>query len=696
MILTFSPALGQTTTAKVAPLPSHVSDRESIAHTILFKATFDSPQSYVRAQSDKFRVELWTNIPIHGHKRPNGEWRAVQFTELEGSKEPVASAQPFSLLTEADEAREENTLYLKLRASLHDHIGARFSYTFRLVHASGHVEWLGRHNNNGTIVVEQGIPGISLSKHWAVRDDGKYGLEATSAEGSTVRLDRPEDWSIWVWKPSSLPTQFSAPEPCNGSAMVLLPRLSPRLGDALKPLVLVASESASLRLTADGDISVDSIGKDKRAVLGILEHSKDLLEKAAALSNGTVLAFDPASAVVAVRQSNAALPYHVIVLPVAEAVGKPSSIAVRKLQPLVEQSSGSHGLVLFSQKLRKAKVIDDSLSNDSNVLDFGPSGVDMILSPARIISENDRTWQVMLLSPSKHFTAQIEKPAAPEVPPTPPPSPPAVDSPFVPAPTQAPISEETTVPTPPTGVARPVPTSPASGGNDGGARYVSRRRRSSLALIRNLPARLVRAYLHAIFNLVFWFWSVFFKAFAVRIVGERVPQTITRLLGYALSKTATRPSLTAGGAAPRNRIESTPSQTPLEGSVRASQRDSSTIGGLIKRGGTEGVSCGIKDGVGVPSGADTKFIPAPLPQRPSSALHGHPEARVVVSASLLRDSLSPSVIVRGQGPIRGLRAAFDGKTVPAPTVTPLGDDFHLVELTGLDGEEGQLEVSFEL
>ena len=202
MILTFAPALGQTTTAKVAPLPPNNPDGESGVHTILFKATFDSAQSFRRAQSDKFRVELWTDVPVYGHKRHAGEWRAVQFTELEGNREAEPSAGSFSLLTEADEPREENTLYLKLRAPLHDHIGARFSYTFRLVHASGHVEWLGSHGYNGTIVVEQGIPGISLSRDWVVREDGKFGLDASSAAKSMVRLDRPEDWSGWVWKPS--------------------------------------------------------------------------------------------------------------------------------------------------------------------------------------------------------------------------------------------------------------------------------------------------------------------------------------------------------------------------------------------------------------------------------------------------------------------------------------------------------------
>lgn len=203
MKLTFSPDLHQTTKARVVLIPSHV-DRASSIHTLLFKATFDSPQSYLRARSDRFRVELWTNFPVHGHAGRSGEWRAVQFTEPEQGQGTSASAQPgFSLIADTDGKREENTLYLRLRALLQDHIGARFSYTFRLVHASGHVEWLGSHNNNGTIVVEQGVPGITLSKEWVVRKDGSFGLEASSTGKPLVHLDKPDQWSGWVWKPIS-------------------------------------------------------------------------------------------------------------------------------------------------------------------------------------------------------------------------------------------------------------------------------------------------------------------------------------------------------------------------------------------------------------------------------------------------------------------------------------------------------------
>ena len=208
MKLTFSPDLGHTTKARVAPVPSHI-DRASCIHTLLFKATFDSTQSYLRARSDRFRVELWTNFPVHGPARHGGEWRAVRFTEpepVQGTSASLsASAQSFSLLadTDADGKREENTLYLRLRASLQDHIGARFSYTFRLVHASGHVEWLGSHNNNGTIVVEQGLPGITLSKDWGVREDGMFALGEMLTGKPLVRLNRPKEWSGWVWKPSA-------------------------------------------------------------------------------------------------------------------------------------------------------------------------------------------------------------------------------------------------------------------------------------------------------------------------------------------------------------------------------------------------------------------------------------------------------------------------------------------------------------
>ncbi|KAI1797630.1 hypothetical protein LXA43DRAFT_981306 [Ganoderma leucocontextum] len=682
MHLTFSPDLGQTTNAKVAPVPPHILDRASCIHTLLFKATFDSPQSYLRARSDRFRVELWTNFPVHGHARHSGEWRAVQFTEPEQVQGTSASAQSFSLLTEADGKPEENTLYLRLRASLQDHVGARFSYTFRLVHASGHVEWLGSHKNNGAIVVEQGIPGVSLSKEWDVRNDGRFGLGASRTGKPLMRLDRPKEWSGWVWKPSSsLPTQFGGTGSCEGRAMVLLPWLSTNLGDSLKPLVLVAGESSTLRLDVDGNITVDSVDSTRRATLAALEHAQDLLEEAAALCHGAVLSFDSMSAV---------------------------TIPLQKLQLSTASTSECHGLVLFSPNLRKAKLQNAPLPSDGGFLQFGPSGGELLVSPASVVCENDRTWQVTLLTPARQFTVRTERPAAPQILPTPPPSPPARDSSPASgrASSEVPDADHPSTKTSPDDMTRPVRSSPAPSSSSGGEarRSTHRRRRSlSMVLVRSLPARLIRTYLHAIFNVVFWFWSVFAKAFAVRLIGEGIPQAITRLLGLALAKTAAR-SRTTGtsrASAPTNGVE--PSDA-----ARASRRESTRAPSATDDSNSDSSQEGDES------------IPHPTPNRLGARVHPEPDVpvaapsslplssglkeqgealqsvpRVVVSAALLREQSSPTMLVRGPGLVKDLCGTFDGKPLPSPSVTPLEDGVFLVEFTELDGE-GELKVSFEL
>ncbi|PIL29629.1 hypothetical protein GSI_08266 [Ganoderma sinense ZZ0214-1] len=705
MRLTFSPDLQQTTKARVVPVPGHILDQASSIHTLLFKATFDSPQSYLRARSDRFRVELWTNLPVHGHAGRSGEWRAVQFMEPEQVQSTSTSASTqssFSLLADTDGKREENTLYLKLSASLQDHIDARFSYTFRLVHASGHVEWLGRHNNNGTIVVEQGVPGVTLSKEWAARKDGAFGLEVPSMKKPMVYLDKPEQWSGWVWKPSaSLPIQFAGTSPCEGKAMVLLPRLSANLGDSLNPLVLVAGESSSLCLSADGKIAVDSTGFAKRATLAVLGHAQDLLTESAALCHGVVLSFDSTAAVVATQQSGAAAPYHVVVLPVFHAWDM-QTVSLRKLQLPMASTSEGQGLVLFSPKLRKAKLLNAPLPND-DFLRFGPSGGELLISPVSVVCGNDRTWQITLLTPSKQFTVRTEKTSVPQILPTPPPSPPAREPTFSPLSvgSEVPGTAQPTIPTTRDDSARPV-QSPAPSSDNGDHSAHRRRRSLSMMLVRSFPARLVRAYLHAIFNMVFWFWSVFAKAVAVRLIGEGIPQAVTRFLGIALAKTAARSSGTRGGSsAPTNGVE--PPDATVGASQRESTRASSAAGGSdSNRGGNETIALATPDGVGAQAHLESDVpVVAPSPLPSSSGLKEHDRsllavARAVVSAALPHERSSPpTMLICGPGLIKGLCGTLDGESLPPPSITLLDDGVNLVEFTGLDGE-GELTVCFEL
>lgn len=186
-MLTFSPPLGSATTLYVPPVPSHA---RGLPVAVYLKATFDSPELYAKAKSDGVRVEVWTNFPVEGSRA--GDWNAVAFTEPDGAQSDQSELEGF-------DTREDHTFYLRLRALLQDQIEARFQFTYRLVYPSGHVQWLGQHDNNGVLAVEQGLTGIDLAREWDVGSDGAYHLDSALVKGVVGQVLQMADWTVWAW-----------------------------------------------------------------------------------------------------------------------------------------------------------------------------------------------------------------------------------------------------------------------------------------------------------------------------------------------------------------------------------------------------------------------------------------------------------------------------------------------------------------
>ena len=497
---------------------------------------------------------------------------------------------------------------------------------------------------------------------------------------------------------SSLPTQFAGTGPCEGGAMVLLPCQSTNIGDSLKPLVLVAGESSSLRLSTDGRITVDYVDSyiTRQASLAALEHSQGLLGGAAALCSGVVLSFDLMAAVVATHLSSAAAPYHIVVLPISDAP-EAQEIPLWKLQLPTSATSEGQRLVLYSPKLRKAKLLSAPLPSDG-ILRLGPFGGELLVSPVDIVCENNRTWQIILLTPSKEITVRTEQ--LPQILPTPPPSP--YDSP-----SDCGATGLEVLGVHPSGVqpslddATPHVRSPTPSSSHGGPRQSTHGRRQSLSmvLVRSLPARLVRAYLHAIFNVILWFWNAFIRALAVRLIGEGIPQVITHLLSLALAKTATTWRSRGPGGAPAPTSSGEPSDasqvsesgpTGAPSAAATGDAESSCRGDESARDATpNGLEARVRPEVGSLIATPSSLSPSLSPQKREEA------SRVVVSAGLLQERSSPTVLIHGLSPLRNLCGTFDGRALPSPSVTSLEDGVCLVEFTEVDGE-GELKVSFEL
>lgn len=149
MHLTFTPELSQVTTVPLAKLA------ESATHyDLTFKASFDSPAAYEEARRDGTRVEMWTDLPAPGHGETGG-WRALAFEYVGDSGDAEKGGLVISCVASEripSPAQEQTAAYatVSVPAGLIPE-GSMFSFTYRVVYSSGHVQWLGAYGQNGIL-----------------------------------------------------------------------------------------------------------------------------------------------------------------------------------------------------------------------------------------------------------------------------------------------------------------------------------------------------------------------------------------------------------------------------------------------------------------------------------------------------------------------------------------------------------------
>ena len=479
--------------------------------------------------------------------------------------------------------------------------------------------------------------------------------------------------------------------------MALLPRPSKRGGAASKPLMLAASRSALVRLAPGGSITLD--GEDSAAGqvrLGALEHTSSLLHDAAALCNGVVMPCPSPCVAIATRAPGAALPFHVVALPTARSIPGPLHVPFRALQPLAAAEE-CDGLALFSPDLRKATIVRGPLAEAAGYLHFDYDGGEVIASPTQIVKTLGGSYELASLCACRDLRtevrAEVEDSSAHALP-TPPPTPPARLSPSIEdAAVQVSPVAEPEVETRPSSPSPTLSTDPSS-------RPLTRRR-TALALVRTIPARVLRAYIHALLNVLFWFWTSFLKSVVARMVGRSVPRRISSLLRSALLQTASRSRRGRSPGTPRResppRIERCASP---ESSASESVQSTGewTLGGRVVE---------VSDSV---LGHMTPPLPGDLPVAVSSPQACYPSSspapfqgtstspRVVISAALLPTQTSsatpPASFLWAGGPIKEPRATLDGMPLPAPSVVPMQGSMIIISVPEAVAG-GQLEVSFE-
>ncbi|KAH9835786.1 uncharacterized protein C8Q71DRAFT_858630 [Rhodofomes roseus] len=430
MQLTFSPALGEAVPLVVRP------GKHGASQDVLFKATFDSFASYEHARSYGVRVEMWTDLPMEG-KAP-GQWSAVPFVFQDfRDEEHGPEYQVLPLPSPADEdaaSSHGRAVYANLPLRLVGYrSGHRFSFTYRLVYASGEIRWLGAFGQNGTLVVDQlSLPealGVTLGEGWEVQDDGVVLFEGGPANRQEVgKLLAGRSWSTWaVGRDRFSPTHMAE----SSTALVLVPSLR---GDAITttpPVVISASSGTTIGIDARGRIIFSSDNDGARLALRIIDDTRFV-----ALTDCDVHIrllgshLNPASArIVAFHAPGAQLPLSVLVLPPQD--GRASQevpLDISALAPAVPNGAPRSFVVTTSNK----QVFLVPPEDEQTTVSVGALGGVALVAPlydlATLESAPEYSWKVSVLQPRTNGTLTKFEEEVDAVPqrllPTPPPSPP--------------------------------------------------------------------------------------------------------------------------------------------------------------------------------------------------------------------------------------------------------------------------------
>ncbi|KAI0786071.1 hypothetical protein C8Q75DRAFT_808853 [Abortiporus biennis] len=431
MALTFSLPLREVTTI---PLPTSHSQ-----HDLTFHATFSSPDHFRQAKESGVRVEMWTDLPVAG-----GGWHALPF-EYAVVKELGLQSEPSSerVLDLTSRVEEEQprvaVLTAKLPASAEEYDGKMFSFTYRLAHPSGHIEWLGAFGQNGVLSFVKGDSRLTLL------DGVSFPVQSSDSLVSEVQVGylNPElQWSSWAVKNSGAPILSTSHTTDASNTIVLIPHASENhTYIRIQPLILAASKGSVVSVTPSGSIVFcpSSDGEAKLHLVDASNVAQDLSTLVLSPSS-QVIEYDNSSLFVLsseVDNTDGVFPATLSIIPLSSAANQQESrITTEKLTSIVRPilPSYNHEILFFhpdhGSYVYPLEVVQQGIS-----LVVPTSGAQLTVAPLITIPSHQEQvdgWQLSLLSP--HISTHIVTPKLPELHaitlPTPPPSPPSQNSPL--------------------------------------------------------------------------------------------------------------------------------------------------------------------------------------------------------------------------------------------------------------------------
>ncbi|KAF7320013.1 RING finger protein 8 [Mycena kentingensis (nom. inval.)] len=354
MKVAFTPDLGHT-----IRLPSPSTGTVQLHLT----ATVHDEDDWRVLVATQARVQLWSNIG-------NPAWCEADFQPAKNIQEP-----------DCDFVLAEQTRQLVLTVKVA--VGQEYSFTYRVVHDDGQIEWLGAYGSNGSILVET-ASAASLDDAWTPGSARGTMIREVARDGEVAKLARTDYAAV-----------FSSPE---------LLVLAPKPDALLQTPTLVFSATPSGSLSFNSSTGSVGLSGESQLTFTSCESLAELQNALTTAQSGAIRVasgFSDATIIISSRR-----PAHVAILPKSH----PQKVEI----PLSVLAAGApYPLCLYSPGTQSARFY----SADTKLrIVFGASDGALLLVPMVEVAHEGRRWYVGVASANSEST-----PA--DVLPTPPPSP---------------------------------------------------------------------------------------------------------------------------------------------------------------------------------------------------------------------------------------------------------------------------------
>ena len=171
-MISFNPTLNETTILNIPFHPGHLT----------FTATV-TPDDELQLDSRSI-IQIWADIPDNNQplgliKGEQQEWSARSF-EFQNNSSTAYLPIPF-------------------QSFLHDPYRSHFSFTYRILHPDGRVQWLGEYGKNGSLIVNRYDDRLVLFGDWAANPLGHSFTPKSTIKSplQVLALSDKIQWRCW-------------------------------------------------------------------------------------------------------------------------------------------------------------------------------------------------------------------------------------------------------------------------------------------------------------------------------------------------------------------------------------------------------------------------------------------------------------------------------------------------------------------